>query len=268
MIATEILLESKTARDGQLTKVSHESAADTLSKAKALVFALWQGTGAATTEQMAEYYEVPADTLRKVLKRHRDELDSDGVKVLRGKALDEVRDIMSFTPTTGNVTIWTPRAALRLGMLLRDSQVAKQVRTVLLDVAEKAPESETQTESENIRELKLKIELAKLENRRRELDLCLVYRQPDSEQYRRGKPGKLKTLTPELIQKILVFAERKGGTITNRQAQVSCFNSAKRPDAPTVKAWFRELETLGYGKTATVGKSVCFTLHPQLAIVH
>ena len=52
MKQTEILLESKTAREGQLIKVTHESAIDTLSKAKALVFALWQGTGAATTQEV------------------------------------------------------------------------------------------------------------------------------------------------------------------------------------------------------------------------
>ncbi|MEG4406401.1 hypothetical protein [Microcoleus sp. MON2_D5] len=135
-IATEILLESKTARNGQLTQVNNEVASDVLSKAKALVFALWQGTGAATTEQMADYYEVPVETVRTVFKRHRDELDSDGVKVLRGKALSEVRVIMNLTEfNRPHLTIWTPRAAFRLGMLLRDSEVAKQVRTVLLDVA-------------------------------------------------------------------------------------------------------------------------------------
>lgn len=166
MKQTEILLESKTAREGQLTKVTHESAIDTLSKAKALVFALWQGIGAATTEQMAEYYEVPAETVRTVFKRHRDELDSDGVKVLRGKTLSEAKSIINLAPSTDKITIWTPRAALRLGMLLRDSKIAKDVRTVLLDVAEKVVDQEVQTESETIRELKLKIELAKLENRR------------------------------------------------------------------------------------------------------
>ncbi|MEG4273833.1 MULTISPECIES: hypothetical protein [unclassified Microcoleus] len=105
MSTPEILIESKTARDGQLTKVSHEAATDTLSKAKALVFALWQGTGAATTEQMAEYYEVPAETVRTVFKRHRDELDSDGVKVLRGKALSEARFIMNLAANTDKITM-------------------------------------------------------------------------------------------------------------------------------------------------------------------
>lgn len=269
MNTTEILLESKTARDGQLTKVSHESAIDTLSKAKALVFALWQGTGAATTRQMADYYEVPEDTVQKIYQRNRAELLSDGVKIIKGAELRAVRDILSTSQERlPSLIIWTPRAALRLGMLLRDSLVAQQVRTVLLDVVEKVPDQEPQTESENIRELKLKIELAKLENRRRELDLCITHGQPESRSFRQKKPGKLKILTPELIQKILAFAERKGGTITNRDAQISCFNSARRPDAPTVKAWFVELETLGYGKTAVVGKSFCFTLKPQLTVLN
>jgi phage antirepressor YoqD-like protein len=38
-----------------------------------------------------------------------------------------------------SLTTWTPRSALRLGMLLRDSAIAKQVRTLLLDLSELAP---------------------------------------------------------------------------------------------------------------------------------
>lgn len=94
-IATEILLESKTARDGQLTQVSHEAASDVFSKAKALVFALWQGTGAATTQEMAEYYDVRLHTVLTVLKRHREELESDGLTILRGKALKDAVVIMN-----------------------------------------------------------------------------------------------------------------------------------------------------------------------------
>lgn len=163
MIAPEVLLESKTARDGQLTQFSHEAASDVLSKAKALVFALWQGTGAATTQQMAEYYEVPTETLLTVLKRHRDELESDGLTVLRGKALKEVKFIMNVTqPNTANVTLWTPRAALRLGMLLRDSAVAKQVRNVLLDVAQTAEPRDT-NDSQSQTDIAQMIELAKIQ---------------------------------------------------------------------------------------------------------
>lgn len=132
MNTSKILIESKAARDGQLTKVSHESATDTLSKAKALIFALWQGTGVATTRQMADYYEVPEDTVQKIYQRNRTELLSDGVKTIKGKELKAVMDTLSTSQERlPSLTIWTPRAALRLGMLLRDSDVAKQVRTVL-----------------------------------------------------------------------------------------------------------------------------------------
>lgn len=172
MIAPEVLLESKTARDGQLAQVSHSAASDVLSKAKALVFALWQGTGAGSTQQMAEYYEVPIETVLTVLKRHRSELESDGLTVLRGKALKEVRFITNLTQcNTENFdtftmdaskkarqfTIWTPRAALRLGMLLRDSEVAKQVRNVLLDTAQAAEPRDTSNVQHEISQL---IELA------------------------------------------------------------------------------------------------------------
>lgn len=180
MNTSEILIESKAARDGQLTKITHEAATDTLSKAKALVFALWQGTGAATTEQMAEYYDVPTETVRTVFKRHRDELDSDGVKVLRGKALSEAKFIMNLAPSTDKITIWTPRAALRLGMLLRDSEVAKQVRTVLLDVAENGdrtspPRSSLDVLAQSLQALtQVAQSMAEVERRQREQEVILT----------------------------------------------------------------------------------------------
>lgn len=178
MIAPEVLLESKTARDGQLTQVSHEAASDVLSKAKALVFALWQGTGAATTQEMAEYYEVPVDAVESVLRRHRDELKSDGLTTLKGNQLKIFKQLSvkltesnatKFAPVkltgatkTTQLTIWTPRAALRLGMLLRDSEVAKQVRTVLLDVAQTAEPRDT-NDSQPQTDIAQMIELAKIQ---------------------------------------------------------------------------------------------------------
>jgi len=159
MIAPEILLESKTARNGQLTQFSHEAASDVLSKAKALVFALWQGTGAATTQQMAEYYEVPVDAVESVLRRHRNELKPDGVIILTGNQLKTFKQLSAklTESNAGSMTVWKPRAALRLGMLLRDSKVAQQVRTVLLDVAEAAEPHDTSNVQREISQL---IELA------------------------------------------------------------------------------------------------------------
>jgi hypothetical protein len=58
----QVLLESQAARSSQLAKIE-DRAEELLSKAKALHFNVWQGTGIATTEQVAEFYEVPIKTI-------------------------------------------------------------------------------------------------------------------------------------------------------------------------------------------------------------
>ena len=129
--------ESKTLRDCQIVDLSDEKVEEILVKIKSLYFTLWQGTGTTTTSALSEYYEVSVETIQKVIQRHREELKSDGLKSIRGKALKDVMDKLSISRKTPQLTIWTPRAALRLGMLLRDSAVAIAVRTSLLDMAQK-----------------------------------------------------------------------------------------------------------------------------------
>jgi transcriptional regulator with XRE-family HTH domain len=65
-------------------------------------------------------------------------------------------------------------------------------------------------------------------------------------------------LAPNLT-KILLAAERKGGTITVRDTQNS-FPLKQRPNAQQIKEWFSELEQMKYGKVTTVKKSVSLTL--------
>jgi hypothetical protein len=160
-----ILLESVSARNEKLASLTQDASLDHLNKAKSLVMAVWQGSGIATTEQMAEYYEVPVETIKTVLLRNRDELELDGLKVLKGKALKDVRFTMNLTSDKiPSLTIWTPRSALRLGMLLRDSAIAKQVRTLLLDLVEIVPK-----QNDRIRELELQLELTKAQTHQVEL---------------------------------------------------------------------------------------------------
>lgn len=82
-----------------------------------------EGTGIATTEQMAEYYEVPVGTVKSAINNNRDELESDGLKTLRKKELKDVVSIIDTTSSdarslfdlaskTSQATAWTPRAAL------------------------------------------------------------------------------------------------------------------------------------------------------------
>ncbi len=136
ILSDSVLIESRTARDDHLENMTHERTQIVLEKVKGLHFALWKGVGIATTEALSNFYEVPEVNIRQLLKNHRDEFESDGLQRLRGKALAGVRDLLSLTSMTVNATIWTPRSALRLGMLIKGSPVAKAVRTTLLDAVE------------------------------------------------------------------------------------------------------------------------------------
>ncbi len=75
-------------------------AQEILNKVKAIYFALWQGIGSATTQQMVEFYEVSGDAVQKALQRHRDELSSDGLKTIRGKALKDAVDKLKYIVKT------------------------------------------------------------------------------------------------------------------------------------------------------------------------
>lgn len=98
---------------------------------------LLPNTEFATTEMVANYYKVNKDVIRQLKIRNEDELSIDGVKHYKNKEIKELinSDIVSQLkiPPTGTL-IFPKRAILRVGMLLRDSEVAKEVRTKLLDI--------------------------------------------------------------------------------------------------------------------------------------
>lgn len=161
IISDSVLVESKSARDSQLERVPPERALEILNKAKALIVAVWKGTGVTTTEEIARYYEVESSVVRHASKQHRDELLNDGWREVKGqenlKSLRSIgSEVFSLPRATTRIAIWTPRASLRLGMILRDSVIAKAVRTSLLD----AMETIVPAQSVRIRELELELQLA------------------------------------------------------------------------------------------------------------
>lgn len=150
---------------------------ETLEKVKRLLTI--PGTDFMTTRQVAEYYEVDIETVRKVYQRHKAEIDSDGVVVkkaadfltepkvqvedgdrLTGQevqlGVDEEISYVRNTPDFCKEVVWpklgvvvkvsnrgirvfSRRAVLRIGMLMPGSRVATEVRTQLLNVFEKVP---------------------------------------------------------------------------------------------------------------------------------
>lgn len=113
-------------------------------------------------KQVADFYELDSETVRKCFQRNRTEIEEDGVSKETPKTLRENVDLrvghnVPFVVSKNGVTIsydggdvyipncgthfFSKRAVLRFGMLLRDSEVAKEVRTQLLNLYEVAEEA-------------------------------------------------------------------------------------------------------------------------------
>ncbi|MFE1785032.1 hypothetical protein ACFW9F_21275 [Streptomyces sp. NPDC059506] len=132
MFTEAALLESRSLRSG-LSRHVHA-----LDKVKALVL-LPDGLHV-TTRMVADYFEVSEEVVRQLSSRHRAELHNNGMFTLRGADLQRFkRDILSLYSGEGypqprsNLVIFSRRAVLNVAMLLRDSDVARRVRTYLLD---------------------------------------------------------------------------------------------------------------------------------------
>ena len=131
---------------------------EVLEKVKKLL--LLPGTELSTVKQVADFYEVGEDAIVSIYSRHCDELELDGMCIVKYKELSNLQ-YESLKTSKGKVTfffkdgtlldfptrgqkVFPRRAILRVGMLLRDSNVAKEVRTQLLNIEEKTSD-ETKT---------------------------------------------------------------------------------------------------------------------------
>lgn len=136
---TEVaLLESHALRAERMGRV------DALDKIKSLVM-LPDGIHV-RTEDVARYFEVSTEVVKKVTQRHRAELEGNGLRRLRGSDLHVFhRDMLSlwkgnegpsYPQAATQLTLYTRRTVLNVAMLLRDSDIARCVRTYLLDAEE------------------------------------------------------------------------------------------------------------------------------------
>ena len=148
------LLQRKEAREDCITRV------EVLDKVGELL--LLPNTEYATTEQVANYYEVGIEAVRKLFQRNKEELVHNGAITLgANKIVDDILrvDKMSIHKTKSGVLIgdnklnyrsnllFSKRAILNVGMLLRDSEVAKEIRTRLLDIVHDASKQNNNEET-------------------------------------------------------------------------------------------------------------------------
>ena len=143
------LLQRKEAREDCITRV------EVLDKVGELL--LLPNTEYATTEQVANYYEVGIEAINSLVKDHREELQGNGFRVFKNsdikvfdlkffKDFKKNRSVITYIMDdeeelkVGNkgVSLFPKRAILNVGMLLRDSEVAKEIRSRLLDIVHDA----------------------------------------------------------------------------------------------------------------------------------
>lgn len=92
-----------------------------------------------TKKQVQEFYEISDSTIERYIEKNSDELTKNGYKVLRGKALKDYKGnnatLMSEGSKISVLGIFSFRAFLNLGMLLAESEKAKLLRSMILDIA-------------------------------------------------------------------------------------------------------------------------------------
>ncbi|QDH47647.1 antirepressor [Gordonia phage Madeline] len=98
------------------------------------------------TPMVAEFYGVGVEAIKSLVKDNRDEMESDGYRVVVRSEFERFYGDPAnlIDPRSRQIALFPRRAVLRVGMLLRDSPIARQVRDYLLTVEEVARESDDQ----------------------------------------------------------------------------------------------------------------------------
>ncbi|WP_336113233.1 restriction endonuclease [Streptomyces sp. PTD9-10] len=126
MINESALLESKSLRDSVLDRT------DVLDRVKAL--SLLPDGMHVTTAMVAAYFEVSRKAIESLVLDHREELVATGYRVLAGTELTSFKEVSGIQSRSRSLALYPRRAVLNVAMLLRDSEVARQVRVYLLDM--------------------------------------------------------------------------------------------------------------------------------------
>lgn len=143
----EMIINSKDEREKLIKRV------DVLDKVKKLL--LLPGTDWVSINQVADYYEVTPEWIKELYGSNKEEIDSDGTEIisrdfyngskLKPISIEQKQTFVIYTFEGGKIIsinnrglkAFSKRAVLRIRMLLQKSEVAKEVRTQLLNIEEK-----------------------------------------------------------------------------------------------------------------------------------
>lgn len=114
------LLENRELRNKNLNKL------EILEKVGNLL--LLPETDFATTKQAASFFEVPLETLKSSIKEHKEELKINGLFVIKGPELKELKKTINLGKTNRCLSVFSTKAIFKIAFLLRDSEKAKQLK--------------------------------------------------------------------------------------------------------------------------------------------
>lgn len=118
--------------------LNNRYAVDALQENLGFTGMLFEGEYRFTKKMVADFYEVEERTIERLLEEHEDELKYNGYILSKGKQLKEFK--LQFAPVinvgskTTQLGLFNFRAVLNVGMLLTESDKAKQVRARILDI--------------------------------------------------------------------------------------------------------------------------------------
>jgi hypothetical protein len=91
-----------------------------------------------TKQQLADFYQIDIVTIERYLEGNEQELKHNGYKVIKGKELKEVKEkfgpILNISNKTPQLGLFNFRSLLNIGMLLVESEMAKALRSKMLDI--------------------------------------------------------------------------------------------------------------------------------------
>lgn len=99
----------------------------------------YRGETVFTKQQVAQLFDISEVTIERYLANHADELKNNGYIVLKGKSLKEFKELDNGTLINEGTKIsiiglFTFRTVLNMGMLLTESEKAKELRSKILDI--------------------------------------------------------------------------------------------------------------------------------------
>ena len=91
-----------------------------------------------TKQMVADFYEVDTSTIDRYLSSYSEELKHNGYVLCKGKSLKEFKlqfaHLINEASKTTQLGLFNFRAFLNIGMLLTESEKAKQIRSIMLDL--------------------------------------------------------------------------------------------------------------------------------------